>query len=82
MVLTLRAPSRNSRTINFCVNIMFVRKILSPNLSWYLNKISTSQALLSSKLGFLGHSFFKTHKKNTKLKKQHLKKTKPSKKEL
>lgn len=32
---------------------MFVRKVLSPNISWYLNKISTSQTLLSFGYGGL-----------------------------
>ena len=46
MVKSLCVPSSNSRTVCVCVNI-FMSKVLSPNLSRYLNKISTSKTLLS-----------------------------------
>ena len=41
------ALGRNKRTIRFRANTLFVIKAFSPNLSIYLNKISTSRALLS-----------------------------------
>ena len=36
-----------------CVNIIIVSKVLIPNLSRFLNKISTSQTLLSFSFGVL-----------------------------
>ena len=52
MARNLCAPNINSKKISFCVNIIFVSKVLSPNLSRYLN-ISTLQTLLSYGFGGL-----------------------------
>ena len=53
MALNLCAPNINGKKISFCVNIIFVSKVLSPNLSRYLNIISTLQTLLSYGFGGL-----------------------------
>ena len=52
IVLSLRAPNSNSRTITFCLNIIFVSSVISPALSMHLNKISRSQTFFS--FGFCG----------------------------
>ena len=49
--LSLFTPSSNSKKRTFLVDITFVSKVLSPNLSKYLNIIVSSRTLLSYGFG-------------------------------